>query len=48
MTGYDVVQFSGFYEITEVPEPGTYAAAALAFAAICYSQRRRLRTLLAS
>ena len=36
----------GFYEVTPVtpvPEPGTYAAGALALAAIVFSQRRRLR-----
>ncbi|HEX4638747.1 MAG TPA: hypothetical protein VH170_04610 [Chthoniobacterales bacterium] len=31
---------------TAVPEPSTYAAAALAFAALCYNQRRRFKQLL--
>jgi fibronectin-binding autotransporter adhesin len=33
--------------LTAVPEPSTYAAAALAFAVVCYSQRRRFRRLIA-
>lgn len=47
--GAGAMQFDlggGFFEITPVspvPEPGTYAAGALAFLGLLYSQRRRLR-----
>lgn len=33
--------------LTAVPEPSTWVAAALAFAVVCYSQRRRFKRLLA-
>src|SRR5205807_1037663 len=38
-----IVQFAGFNEVTEVPEPSTWVAAALAQAAIAFSQRKRVR-----
>ncbi len=41
----------GFFEVTPlsaVPEPGTYAAGALALIALLYSQRRRLRRRVAT
>jgi hypothetical protein len=47
MTGYNIYQFGGFYEVTAVPEPSTWVGAALALAAIGFTQRRRLRSLLA-
>jgi fibronectin-binding autotransporter adhesin len=34
---------AGFYEVVPVPEPGTWIGAALALAAIGFTQRRRLR-----
>ena len=40
--GYNFVQYTGFYEVTAVPEPSTYAAGVLAFAALGFSQRRRV------
>ena len=51
--GYAFAQFSGYYEITSpslmtpVPEPSTWAAAALALAAIAWTQRRRFKFALA-
>jgi fibronectin-binding autotransporter adhesin len=36
----------GYFEVTPVPEPSTYAAGFLAFAAIGFSQRRRIARLL--
>jgi fibronectin-binding autotransporter adhesin len=45
-TGYGIQQFSGFYEVyglTAVPEPSTWAAAALALCAIAWTERRRFR-----
>lgn len=45
VAGYNAVQFTGFYEVTAlvpVPEPSTWFAAALAFGAVAYTQRRRL------
>lgn len=47
LTGYRAVQFGDFYEVTAVPEPSTYAAGILAFAAIGFAQRRRIRSLIA-
>jgi hypothetical protein len=41
VTGYFTDQFSGFYEISEVPEPSTWLAGALTLAALGYSQRKR-------
>jgi autotransporter-associated beta strand protein len=46
VTGYAVVQFAGYYEITAVPEPSTWFAASFAFIAAGFYQRRRLRQLL--
>ena len=39
--GYDAIQFSGFYEITPVPEPSTWVGAALAMSAVLVSQLRK-------
>ncbi|MGI8957315.1 MAG: beta strand repeat-containing protein [Chthoniobacterales bacterium] len=42
--GYDVMDFGTFYEVfgvAKVPEPSTWASAALALLAVGYSQRRR-------
>lgn len=39
--GYNLVQFSGFYEVTAAPEPSTWAAAALTLAVLAWTQRRR-------
>jgi hypothetical protein len=44
-TGYVATQFSGFYEITEIPEPSTWLGAGLTLGAIGFSQRRRLSKL---
>ena len=41
--GYNIYQFGGYYEVTAVPEPGTWTGAALALIALGYTQRRRLR-----
>jgi fibronectin-binding autotransporter adhesin len=46
ITGYNAVQFSGFYEITGVPEPSTWAAGALAFASLVLIQRGRITRFL--
>ena len=43
--GYTAVDFGSFYEITEVPERGTWIGGAMALAAIGFMQRRRLRGL---
>jgi fibronectin-binding autotransporter adhesin len=48
VSGYQAIQFSGFFEITEVPEPSTWFAAALALGAIGFSQRKRLRACASS
>ena len=48
LTGYNAFQFEGFYEITAVPEPGTWIGAALALAAIGFTQRRRFGKTLKS
>ena len=37
----------GFYEVVPIPEPGTWSGAALALAAIGFTQRRRRRALAA-
>ena len=39
--GYNLVDFVGFYEVTAVPEPGTWIGAALALAALGFTQRKR-------
>ena len=46
VAGYSAVQFTGYYEITAVPEPSTWFAASFAFVAAGFHQRRRLRRLL--
>jgi autotransporter-associated beta strand protein len=46
LAGYSAVQFTGFYEITAVPEPSTWIAGGLAFVALAFSQRRRFSRLL--
>jgi hypothetical protein len=43
--GYDAIQFSGFFQVTPIPEPATWIGGALALAAVSYTQRRRLRSL---
>jgi MYXO-CTERM domain-containing protein len=43
ISGYNLVQFDGFYELTGVPEPSTWAAGVLAVGAIAWTQRRRFR-----
>lgn len=48
IAGYDAVQFTGFYEITKVPEPGTWIGGSLALAALAFSQRRRILSKLNS
>ncbi len=48
VTGYNFVQFTGFYEIVPVPEFSTYTAGLLTLVALCFSQRGRLRALIAS
>jgi hypothetical protein len=40
ITGYDAIQFAGFYEITAIPEPSTWIAAALALATLLYGRLR--------
>ena len=41
--GYKLIDFGGtYFEVVPVPEPSTYAAGFLAFAALGFSQRRRL------
>lgn len=47
LMGYSVVQFTGYYEVTAIPEPGTWIAAFAAVVVIGSTQRRRLRALLA-
>jgi autotransporter-associated beta strand protein len=42
LAGYDAVQFSGYYEITAVPEPTTWLAGTLALGVLAFTQRRRL------
>jgi autotransporter-associated beta strand protein len=46
VTGYNVTQFTGYYEVTSVPEPSTWIGGALTLAAIGFTQRRRLRKLI--
>jgi hypothetical protein len=48
ISGYHAVQFSGYFEITEVPEPSTWFAAGLALGAIMCSQRKRIAAILAA
>ncbi len=47
LSGYNLVQFTGFYEVTPVPEPSTWIGGTLALAAVGFTQRRRLRGLIA-
>jgi fibronectin-binding autotransporter adhesin len=42
LAGYAVVPLGGYYEITAVPEAGTWIAGALAFGAVLFTQRPRL------
>ncbi len=46
VTGYNVIQFTGFYEVVPVPESSTWAAGLLTVAALGFSQRRRLKKLM--
>jgi autotransporter-associated beta strand protein len=45
VTGYNIYQYTGFYEVTAVPEPGTWFGASLALLAVLYIQRGRLLRL---
>jgi autotransporter-associated beta strand protein len=45
VSGYNIYQFGGFYEVTAVPEPGTWFGAGLALLAVLYTQRGRLLRL---
>ena len=47
-TGYRLVEFDGFYELTPVPEPGTWAAGLLVIVTLGFSHRKRLRKLVFS
>jgi len=46
IAGYTAIQFSGFYEITAVPEPATYLTGVLTLGALLLHQRRRWLCLL--
>jgi hypothetical protein len=46
-TGAMEIAYGNMFEIVPVPEPSTWVAAVLAFGVVGYSQRRRLRQLLA-
>jgi fibronectin-binding autotransporter adhesin len=48
VVGYNIEQFGGFYEVSAIPEPSTWAGAVLAFGVLGWSQRRRLRALVSA
>jgi autotransporter-associated beta strand protein len=41
LTGYQIIPFTGYYEVAEIPEPGTWAAGLLVVGAVGFTQRRR-------
>lgn len=45
ISGYQVTDFGTYFEVSGVPEPSTWAAAALSLAFVGYTQRRRVRKL---